>query len=316
MPQPTVRQVHTDAILSNISVAIMQSTDTFISTKVFPVVPVDKQSDLYYVYTKEDWFRDEAQVRADTDETVGSGYRLSTTSYLAKVWAIHKDIGDQLRDNVDAQISPDRDATQFVMNRLMLRMERQWAADYFATGKWGTDATPANLWSDYTSSDPIEDIEVAKETILSVTGLMPNTLVMGYQVFRKLQHHPDIIDRYKYTSSQVVTEDMLARLFGVERILVTRSIVNTADEGATAAYSFIQGKNALLAYVPSSPGLMTPSAGYTFMWRGISQGIGTTIGVKRFRIEERACDRIEGQVAFDNKVIAPELGYFFNGAVA
>ena len=65
MPQPTQNQVHVDAILTNISVAYMQQQQNFIATRVFPVVPVSKQSDKFFTYTKNDWFRDEAQRRAD-----------------------------------------------------------------------------------------------------------------------------------------------------------------------------------------------------------------------------------------------------------
>lgn len=314
--QPTSRDVHVDAILTNISVAYMNERSNFIASRVFPSVPVDRQSDLFYVFTKDDWFRDEAQKRGDATESVGSGYTLSTLPYFCDVWAIHKNIGDQLRANADAGIDLDADATRFVTSRLLLRLERAWAAEFFTTGVWATDATPANLWSNYGTSDPINDIENAKETILVNTGYMPNTLVLGYQVFRQLQHHPDIVDRYKYTTSQVITEELLARLFGVDRILVARGIANTGNEGETSSFSFIQGKHALLCYVPPSAGLNTPSAGYTFLWRGISQGLGDPVVTRRFRMEKLKADRIEGEIAFDHKVIASDLGYFFNGAVA
>ena len=72
---------------------------------------------------------------------------------------VHKDVPWRVRNNADAAINPDRDATQFVTQRLLLRQEIQWVSDYFSTGVWGTDATPSNLWSSYTTSDPITDIE-------------------------------------------------------------------------------------------------------------------------------------------------------------
>ncbi len=46
---PTPQGVHRDAILTNISIAYIQSHANFISDKVFPIVPVQKQSDRYYV---------------------------------------------------------------------------------------------------------------------------------------------------------------------------------------------------------------------------------------------------------------------------
>lgn len=121
MPQPTQNQVHVDAILTNISVAYMQKQDNFIASKVFPIVPVSKQSDKFFTYTKNDWFRDEAQRRADATESAGGGYGLSTDTYQADVYAFHKDIGDQTRANADAPINVDREATEFVTSRIALK---------------------------------------------------------------------------------------------------------------------------------------------------------------------------------------------------
>lgn len=319
MAQPTQSAVHVDVPLTNISTAYMQSQDAFIASKVFPVVPVQKQTDKFYTYTKNDWFRDEAQVRADATESAGSGYGISTSTYSCDVWAIHKDIGYQTRANADSQINLDRDAAEFVTQRLLLRQEIQFVTDFFTTSVWATDSTPTNLWSDFTNSDPIEDIETGKETILSVTGQMANTLVLGYQVFRKLKNHPDVIDRIKYTtgvSGRTVTPDLLAAMFDVDRVLVARAIKATNNEGETAAYSFTHGKHALLCHVAPNPGLLTPSAGYTFSWQGVSDGLGANIGLRRIDMPTKRAERIEGEVAFDNKIVGADLGYFFSGAVA
>jgi len=325
MPQPTSSQVHVDAILTNISVAYLQRAESFIADKVFPVVPVDKQSDKYFVYSKNDWLRDEARVRADGTESVGSGYNITTDNYYADVFAIHKDIGDQTRANADAPINVDREAAEFVTHRLLTRREIQFVTDFMTTGKWSKDITGVAAspttnqtiqWSDYTNSDPIEDIEAGKASILSTTGLEANTLVLGYDVFRRLKNHPDLVDRIKYTSSQTITEDMLARMFDIERVLVSKSVKATNAEGATGAYAFTTGKTALLAHVAPNPGILTPSAGYTFSWTGVSQGMGLTIGTSSFRLESLRATRVEAELAFDNKVVAQDLGYFWNTIVA
>lgn len=331
MPQPDVNNVHIDAILTNISVAYIQNTGNFIADQVFPVIPVDKKSNLYFIYTKADWFRDEAQRRADGTASAGSGYGLTTDNYAADVYAFHKDIGDQTRANSDNPLNPDMEATQFVTQRLLLRREVQWATDYFASGVWATTVTGGSSysedsatykWSDYIeatsfNSNPITDIEEAKSFVLQNTGYEPNTLVLGYKVFQVLKNHPLLVDRYKYTQAgAIVTEDLLAQLFGVDRVLVAKAVVNSGKEGSNAqSYAFTVGNNALLCYTAPNPGLMTPSAGYTFMWTGVSGGLGSTVGVSRFRMEELKADRVEGEVAFDNKVVAADLGYFFSGII-
>jgi hypothetical protein len=325
MAQPSINQVHIDAILTNISVAYIQKSENFIADKVFPVVPVDKKSDKYFTYTKNDWFRDEAQRRADATESAGSGYSLSTASYNADVWAFHKDVGDQTKANSDAPLNPLREASEFVTQRLLLRREVQFVTDYITSGVWGKDytgvaGTPSTnefkQWSDYTNSDPIENVEDGKAQVLSTTGFEANTLVLGYDTFRKLRHHPDIVDRIKYTSSSVVTSDMLARMFEVDRVLVAKSIRATNNEGAAGAYAFNVGKVAWLGHVAPNPGLLTPSAGYIFSWTGVSGGLGQTIGISQIRMDSLKADRIEAEVAFDNKVVAADLGVYFGTAVA
>ncbi len=326
MPQPTVADVHVNAPLTNISVAYMQSAGNFIADKVFPVVPVDKQANIYWVYTKNDWFRDEAALRGAGTESAGGGYNVdSSNTYYCYPYAYHKDIPDQVRLNADAGIDVDRDATQLITQRLMVRRERIWAANYFATSKWGKDYTGVAAgavagtsfiqWSDYSSSDPIADIELGRMYILETTGFEPNTLVLGAESFSKLKNHPDIIDRYKYTNSDVVTSQILAKLFEVDRVLVGKSIYATNAEGDTAAYDFINGKGALLVYSAPAPSLMVPSGGYTFVWKGLS-GLGTAMKIKSFRMEELESDRVEGEYAFDLKLVASDMGVYFATAVA
>jgi len=317
MPLPTASDVHVDALLTDVSVAYIQDQTNFVAGTVFPRVPVAKQSDKYATYTKDDWFRDEAEVRGDTSESAGSGFNLGSTTYFADVYAFHKDVGDHVRANADPAINPDSEATEFVTQRLMLRQEIQWATEFFTTSVWGTDKTPTNLWSSYTTSDPIDDIETGKTTILQNTGFEANTLVLGYLVWAKLKNHPDLVDRYKYTSSDSVTVEMAAALFEIDRVIVAKAIKNTGKEGAASpTMAFTHGKHALLAHIAPSPGLLTPSAGYTFSWTGISAGLGTDVAISSFRMDHLKADRIEGEVAFDFKVVGSDLGYFFNTAVA
>ena len=325
MPQPSINQVHVDAILTNASVAYIQSADNFIANKVFPIVPVDKQSNLYFKYTKEDWFRDDARLRADGSEAATSGYGLSTDSYYANVYAIKKSVGDQTMANFDNPLDPLRDASKFTAQLILNRMEAQFVSDFIKTGVWGTDyagvsGTPSTnqfkQWSDLANSDPIQDVETWKAKILSTTGFEANKLVIGYDVYQILRNHPDVIDRVKYTGRDVPDTNYIAQLFGLEEVLVAKAVKNTANEGATGSFSFAFGKSALLVYAPATPGLLTPSGGYSFQWRGVSEGLGLTVGTKQYRLEQNAATYVESQIAFANKVVAPDLGAYVGTVVA
>lgn len=319
MPQPTSSDVHVDAPLTNISVAYIQDTDRFIARDVFPVVQVEKQSDKFFTYDKGDWFRDQAELRESGTESAGSGYGLSTDTYFCDVYAFHKDLGEQEFANADDPINLRQEATQFVTRELLMRQEKEWNSTFFTTGTWDTDVTGGTdftQWDDYANSDPIQDVETGKETVLSNTGFEANTLVMGYSVFRQLKHHPDIIDRTKYTSSESIDTAVLSEVFGVEDIQVALTVENTAEEGATDSMGFVHGKNALLMHVASNPGLLTPSAGYTFTWTDVSDGLGENIGITRIDMPELRAERVEGQISFDEKAISTDLGYFFSAAVS
>ncbi len=316
MPQPVLSDVHVDAVLTDLSVRFSQDEDMFVADKVFPTVRVPHKSDLYYTYPREHWWRSDAELRGPGAESAGSGYETDTDSYNCDVFAIHKDIDDQTRANADAQITLDRDATEFVTSHMLQRREQAFVTEYFTDSVWGTDVTPSALWDDYAMGDPIGDLRLGIITMAQQTAKKPNKLVMGPEVWDKLQDHPDFLDRIKYTQKGIVGTDLLAEMLGLDEVLIAWSVKNTAAEGVTAAYEFHFGKNALLLHVAPSPGLNTVSAGYTFQWSGLFGGGSNGIRIKRFRLERNASDRIEAEEALDQKVVSTELGYFFDAAVS
>ena len=80
MPQPTPSDVHVNQPLTNISVAFLQDQEEFISDRVFPNIPVPKNSDRYFQFPKGNWFRTEARERGLSQESAGSGLPRPTTA--------------------------------------------------------------------------------------------------------------------------------------------------------------------------------------------------------------------------------------------
>ena len=336
---PSRGDVHVNSPLTNISVAYLQSADNFVADKVFPIIPVTKQSDAYYTYDRGEFNRDDMQERGPATESAGGTYNLSNDTYYARVYAFHRDIPDQVRNNADGPIQLDREATEFVTHKALIRREIAWASTFFAAGAPGdvwtwvadgdasrsasfdpTDGANNNLvrWND-ASSTPIEDVRMLKRYVLESTGFLPNSLTLGRATFDALIDHPDIVgrlDRGQTIGPAMANKEALAALFEVEEVNVMDSIQNTAKEGATASHSFIGGKHALLTYRPRNPGLLTPSAGYTFNWTGQTGSGNDGLRIKRFRMENLSSDRVEIEMAFDQKLIGADLGALFNGIVA
>lgn len=332
MTQPTARAVHVDQPLTNISIAFLQNASNFVASQVFPNIRVQKQSDVYYTYDRGFFNRNQAKLRAPATEAAVAGFGLSTDNYAAKVVALKTQMAWQVMANADTPVQLERANTELLLHQMLIEKEVDWAAKYFADSVWGTQydgatATPGTdevvVWSDQTSGDPIGDIRTAKTDMMESTGLMPNTMVVSQRVLDALVDHPDIVDRIKYSGGvgnqnpAVTSEQALSQLFGIPRILVMRAIQNTAAEGDTNVHAFIGGKSALLTYVAPTPGLMTPSAGYTFTWSGY-QGASNEFGIS---VERRERDlikatEIETEMAYVHKLVSADLGVFFRNIVA
>jgi hypothetical protein len=327
--KPTSSDVHVNTPLTNISVAFLQNAANFVSDRVFPNVPVMKQSDRYYTYDRGYFNRDEMAIRAPGTESAGGHYSVDNTpTYYAPVYAFHHDIDDQRRANEDSVLDSDREATELVTLKALIKREKLWVTNFFTGGLWTTDLDGVDSgptageflqWDD-SDSTPLEDIRAEKGTILELTGFEPNTLVVGYPVWQALVDHPDIVDRVKYGQTGPgparVTVEAVAALLELDRLLVMKAIQNTALEGATNDHSFIGGKKALLCYAAPSPGLMTPTAGYTFSWNGYLGAGPQGQRISKFRMEHLKSDRVEIEMAFNQKLVSADLGAFFDTAVA
>lgn len=327
--EPTASDVHVNGPLTNISVAYMQAESAFVAAQIFPVIPVSKQSDLYFSYDRGTFNTDDMKERAPGTEAEGGGYTMdASSSYYSRQYSFKHDIPDPVRANADVPHSPDRAATEFVTRKGLIRRERIFVASYFTTGLWtygktgqsSADSTHVKFWDD-TTSTPIQDVRAAKTTVLESTGFMPNTLVLGRRVYDALCDHPSFIDRVKYGQSGVgqparVTLDAMAALFEVGRVVVMDAIYNTARKGQTAVHAFIGGKHALLCYVAPAPGIMIPSAGYCFAWTGMfgNSSLGTRI--RQYRHEPIQSDRVEIDMCMDMKMVGADLGYFFTSVVS
>lgn len=330
---PSPSDLHINQPLTNVSIAYIQSADSFIADKVFPKVSVQKQSDLYYKYSKSDWRRTDVKRRAPATETPGVGWTHDTDQYFTHVYGVHKDIDDQTRANSDSVFNLDRDATEFVTNQHLLKRDLDWTARYMKTGVWATEKTgvvgvAANgtqftRW-DQAGSDPIGDVSRWFIDFRRLSGFAPNVCVMGAYVMSALRQHADIIDRIKYTQRGVVTEDLIATLFDIDELYVSYATVaagpqtfDARTQDAAATFDFIgPGTDVLFAYSPKNPSLMTPAAGYTFVWSGYLGGNAEGIRIKRFRMEPIASDRIEAEQTYDMKVVCSDMGLYVSGAVA
>ena len=336
MPNPTQSDLHVNVPLTNVSVAYIPKQSDYIATDIFPKVPVQKQSDIFWKYSKSDWRRTDVVRRAPGTESAGVNWNLTTDTYYAEVFAVHKDIDDQVRANADSNFNLESDATKFITNQLLLKRELDFVGTHLAsTSGWATTYTGVasgenntssfRQWNDV-ASDPLGDIARWVINFRQLTGYAPNTLVLGPYVMNALKNHPDLIDRIKYTQRGIVTEDLVQSLTGIAKVKVmwatqtaVAQINDTVTQDQLATYAFISdsaGKSAWLGYSAPGPSLMEPTAGYTFTWNGYLAGNSEGIRIKSFRMEHLASDRIEGEMTYALKQVASDMGVYIASPIA
>lgn len=325
MPDPTVSQGHVDQLLTNISVAYMQESG-FIADKVFPTVPVQHASDLYWKYTKDAFFRNDVGPRPMGGYAPVTGHGMSTGTYNCAERALAAWIDDRERANTSPPYDIDRAKTRLITGQHMIDRDSQFCTKYMKTGVWtdltgvssAPDATHELQW-DLSTSLPSKAVRFRKRAVKKATGFEPNTLVLGSKVEIDLMQHPDLIDRVKYTGNALSLDpNDLAQYFDVDKVVVATASQNTADEGQTAAFSFIASeRDALLVYAAPEPGLEVPSGGYIFAWTGLLGDNAITPSVAwRGRDERAHSDWIEVRTAYDMNVVGSDLGVYFSGIVS
>lgn len=315
--QPTPQDLHVNALLTNISIGY--KNPAYIADQAFPIVRVNKQSDIIPAYNQSFWFRDDARVRAPGTKSTGGGFTVDTSAtYFARRFSRRFEIPDELRRNADAPWNIDRDATNFVTDKTMMRREVAFATVHFTTGVWGADKvgnTDFLRWSNYGGSTPDVDVDTYADEVEGKIGAEARVMILGKQVHLKLKNHPVLMDRIKYTQRGQLTPELIASLLELDKYLVGRSIYTTSIEGTaegSVSYTRIWGKNALLLHVPSAPSLITPAAGYTFTWTVVPEALQY---IKRMRNEEREIDIVEANTYFDQKVTLARAGIFLSSAV-
>lgn len=323
---PTRQMVHpVDMILTNMSVGYMQDPRSHFARQIFPIVPVSDQSGKYQVFDKAAWLRDEAKRRAPGTLAADGGYTLSTGSYLCEEWAYRHKLPDEIRRNFQSPVSADLSAVKHVSEKLLIREDSQFASTFMGTGIWGTDFTGVSsspstnqfLQWDQSSSTPITDMRTGIRTVQKAIGRKPNVALIGPLVWDVLVDHSTVKSRIATSQTQIVTEQLIAALLGLDRVIVGESIYNSAAEGQTASMSHQLGKSVLLAYVTSAPSMDEPSAGYIFSWSefdGVSAA--NAAAIRTYRQDDIKSDWYEGNSFFDMRVTASDAGYYLTSCIA
>lgn len=266
MPMTTGQARVINPILTTAAQGYRQAS--MVGMSLFPRVPVPARGGTILTFGKED-FQLYSTLRVPGSNTKRVQFGHSSGTYALEDHSLEGVV--PFEHMQDANAVPGIDlgnvAVRKTQNIIGLRLEKAQAdlattAGSYAAGNKVT-LSGTSQWSDYTgTSQPVKDVETAKEAVRAAVGMRPNTVVMGAKVFAALRNHPVIIDRIKYTGRDTLTTELLASLFGVQNVLVGDAVY--ADDAGT--FSDVWGKFVVVAYTDISgiQDMGSPSYGYTY----------------------------------------------------
>jgi hypothetical protein len=319
MAQPSRNSVGAlNPALTDVSIAVVQSEMNFGAGRMILDVPVAKQSAKYQVYTPGFFHRSDAQKIAPGGRYPRSGFELSDDLYSADVIGIEFPIPDQTRQNQPETIDLDRDAAVWGTMQMLIRREKDFLGNFFKSGVWtgGTGTSPSTKWN-ASGSNPLVDMRKEITSVHAKTGIRPNVAGMSRLVWDVLVDHPSLIGRLSNDVNKFIQRAFVAALLELDEIVVFDAIENTAAEGAADVNAFIASTDdVLFMYRPKAASQFTPASAYRFTWSAFEGAGPASNRIVTYRDEPVASDIVRTEMAYDQKLVAPDLGAYLTDVLS
>lgn len=265
--------------LQNVSMKF--SSAELINTQIAHLLPMPTRKAKVLTYNRGDQFRDEAKPRERGTEAARADFKytmadVNTSPMALKALVTDEDLEDEgLPPQTVPPVNLQQDALELVAWKLDLNREIKLAAKIFAS-TWadgvsgGTDVAGGWAPLDDTNSFLTAMTTAKKTFVTNGVALDHIRLMLDFATMENLKRVAEIRDQLKYTSNQSLDEATLARLLGIEKVIVASAIKSTAKEkvdGTDFTGSMIWEKNAgkgsaFLYYYPPAPGRKTMAALY------------------------------------------------------
>lgn len=193
-----------------------------------------------------------------SDGSIGeSGLDIVWKTYVEKPYG-NKHVVDLNKVAQSSQVIDVMQAHQMsVYGDSLLAREKRVADKYMTAANYATGCTSAigagnNRWDvgvATSTAEPLRDIRITMKTAVEL-GPAPNVAIASTPVLEYLRIHPKVVAAAGTKSSdRRVSDDELAKLIGVERIIEGKAKYDTAGNTGTASRAFLWGKGFVLARV-------------------------------------------------------------------
>lgn len=315
-----------DPLLTDFGMAYAQEMSSFAgdSGATIKRVPGTARGGVYPIWSKADFYRNEMAAVSNSSAAPVGGFRVTTGTYYCDAYGLKTFIAD--KDLSESPLDVRKQKVRYLIQQAKLKRDKLYAAAAFATGLWtsnteqtGKSSNPSSnefLQFNDSSSTPLKVLQDQMLVVWKATGFMPNVMVTSPDVMYCLRRHADFKSLSQYVQRGLPTYEQIAEAVGVERVLVGRSVENTAAEGQTAVMSAVFGKHILLAYVAPTAGDEQPTAVSGFAWSDYDKVDANGAAIRTWRENDPEGEWLHAEQAIVYKRTANDLGVFFKDAVA
>lgn len=301
--------LHQDVLLQQ--VAINYRPKGLIADMIAPIVPVQKQSDNYPIFSRADALRNEDALRSPGRPANIITRSISSDTFYCKNYALKMPVTIEDKVNADPIWAQEivNGRARYILDKLGLGWEIRLATQVTNTSNVGSSSAVASSWSDETNSDPLGDVNTALDNVADSTGMRPNCVTFGELAWRYFRRNATVRNLIFGTNNGggYPTVEQVANLLDVEKVLIGRAYQNTANEAQAEALSQVWGNNVLLSYTAETPNTETPSFMYTFRWA--AAGISTMQAERHPYDTKTKSEEVEVGYYQDEKITGAEYGF-------
>jgi hypothetical protein len=297
--EPTIDQVHIDAAVSDLVVQKLFYANNFIANRIFPPVPVDKQSDKYFIVDPREGKTDEHEEELIYGQPATEmNFVIDKGQYYCKLHGKRHLLPDGLRFNADAAIADYLKGDMLLIENMAIRRERDaWAYltesdTYPSSDHWFN----AEAYWDALTAIPKHDIDKAIRVVEMACGVTANTLVLPPIMFDALTSNADVKDLIKYRMGpEYFATGSVGDIVYNLRLVRAAATFDSAAPLETSNIQFIwenansdAGANwAWVGYVDPNPARYTSGFGAQFIWKMNSAAPGLMARMRVYRDEPR-----------------------------
>lgn len=250
----------TRTALEQLTLKIINERTDFVADQVFtPVYTPEKALFKVYQYDGRE-LRDIDTASDSKSEASRIDYGVFTKDRTTTLHKLKADIDprdEKVFDGAVADVSAD--SAEAIASHLLIRRERAFVTLATTAANYPASLTKQLVDASTRLTDAGGDIEaeaeIAHTAVRTACGKNPNAACISWTGLMKLIRSPSVVARVKYTGEGNLraSQETIRNLLGVDELIVSKAVYNSAAEGAARVISDVWADDLLFFVKDASP---------------------------------------------------------------